>query len=138
MTQWSNLCRVFLFPDLPTAADFFCAHQRMIPPKIVVALLPAILLELTLYLSLAVPKSHARVSQLRPPQIALALFAAAITLPVASWCILLPVNNWTYFALLLFLPAVILLKGRLFRLRGLSDDANRQALKELVACAPAS
>ena len=129
----SSLVRVTLLLALPTAAAFLYAHQRRIAPEIVAALLPAILLDLTLYLSLAFPKVRARLSQLRPPQIALALFAAAIapwllypghaaptlllaiTIPVAFWYILLPVNTATNPALLLFLPAVILLKGRLFR-----------------------
>jgi membrane protease YdiL (CAAX protease family) len=129
----SNLFRIVLLLALPTAAAFLYARQRRIAPEIVATLLPAILLELTLYLSLAFPKVRARLSQLRPAQIALALFAAAIapwllypghaaptlllaiTIPVAFWYILLPANKWTNLALLIFLPAVILLKGRLFR-----------------------
>lgn len=126
----SNLVRVTLLLALPTAAAFLYARLRGIPPEIVAALLPAILLELTLYLSLTIPRVRDRIGQLRPPQIALALFAAAIapwllypghaapvllfaiTIPVAFWYILLPLNTATNLALLAFLPAVILLKGR--------------------------
>lgn len=102
-------------------------------PALIASLLPALLLEIGLYLALALPAARQYVGTFRPPQIALLLFVSAIapwsiypghgaptlllaiTIPVAFWYILFPVRPLSNFVLLLIFPTAVLLKSRLFR-----------------------
>jgi membrane protease YdiL (CAAX protease family) len=118
---------------LLTAAALLYARQRSIPLELVVAHLPAVLLELGLYASLAFPSIREPLSALKPRTLAALLFASAlapwllypghhapllllaITLPVAFWYIVFKPTPTADLALLLLLLSVVLLKGRLFR-----------------------
>jgi hypothetical protein len=125
--------RFLLLLPLLTAAAFVYGRQRLIPPALIASLLPATLLEITLYASLAVPALGEPLSALKPRTLAALLLASAlapwllypghnapllllaITVPVAFWYIVFKPTAAADVALLLFLPAVVLLKGRLFR-----------------------
>ena len=123
---------IFLFALL-TAAALVYARQRAIPLELAATLLPAVLLEIALYASLAFPAIREPLSALKPATLATLLFLSALApwliypshakpllllalvLPVAFWYIVFKPSTASDVALLLLLPAVVLLKGRLFR-----------------------
>ncbi|MBL8175271.1 MAG: hypothetical protein JNK48_11425 [Bryobacterales bacterium] len=109
------------------------ANAKSIPSSIAATVLPALLLESALYLAMAFPAVGSRLDALSKwrktgllaasaigPWLLLSgsangLLLIALVVPVAAWYAMLPANRMTDLVLLLWLPAVVLMKGTLMR-----------------------